>query len=379
MQPYLKKNPLAQIALIFLLVEGFLFAGMWGIRQFVSIDLQQDDASLYMGVPREENPWLEPWQRWDTTHYQAIASGGFDSFETAYFTPPLYPALMSWTAPLFGGNTMASGLFISGLAFLGCLLVVHSLSLDEFGSEERSVRTVIYLAIYPAAFFLAAAYNESLFLLAVLLCFLFMRRGQWLPAGLAALLAFLTRIPGIFLAVPLAYAGWQAWQKGNRKGWQSLAVMTLGTAGWYAYQWFILGEAPTAILEAQSKRGGYLSLPGLNLVEAVRRILEGRLAAINSLELFFTLAFIILTIIVWKKLPRVYGLYAACLMLFFLMRMGYPHPLVAMVRYTMEIFPVFFLFAEWGGRRGANRLIVYPFLVGLLFFSAQFASWGWVG
>ena len=376
---FVKKNPLAQIVLIFLVVEGFIFAWMWGIRQFVTIDLRQDDTSLYLGVPREENHWLEPWQRWDTTHYQAIAIGGFDAFETAYFTPPLYPALMGWTAPLFGGNTLVSGLFISGLAFLGCLLLMYRLSMDEFDNRERSLRTVVYLALYPAAFFLAAAYNESLFLLSVLLCFLFMRRGQWLYAGLAALLASLTRIPGIFLAVPLAYAAWQAWKKGDRKGWIPLLVMGLGMAGWYAYQWFVLGEAPTAILEAQGKRGGHLSLPGLNLVEAVRRIFEGRLAAANAMELFFTLAFLLLTILVWKRLPRVYGLYAACLMLFFLSRMGSPHPLVGMVRYTMEICPVFFLFGDWGSRKGINRLIVYPFLAGLLFFSAQFASWGWVG
>ncbi|MFC2063914.1 hypothetical protein ACFLXB_02330 [Chloroflexota bacterium] len=379
MQSFLKKNPLTQIVLIFLVVEGFLFSWMWAIRQFAITDLQMVDASLYMGIPREENPWLEPWQRWDTTHYQAIARDGFESFETAYFTPPLYPALMDWTAPIFGGNTMASGLFISGLSFLGSLLVIYRLSLDEFGSGELSLRTAFYTAIYPGAFFLAAAYNESLFLLTVLLCFLFMRRGQWLPAGFAALLAFLTRIPGIFLVIPLAYAGWKAWRRGDRKGWVSLIVMGLGTAVWYTYQWFVLGAAPTAILEAQEKRGGYMTLPGLNLLEAGRRILEGWLAPINAIELFFTLVFIILTILVWKKLPRVYGLYAVSLMLFFLMRMGYPHPLVGMMRYTMEIFPVFFLFAEWGGRQGSNRTIVYPFLAGLLFFSAQFASWGWVG
>ena len=376
---YFKKNPSAQIVLIFLVVEGFLFAWMWGIRQFVMPDLLQVDSSLYKGVAVEENPWLEPWQRWDTTHYQAIAENGFDAFDTAYFTPPLYPMLMGWIAPLFGGNTLASGLFISGLAFLGCLLTAYKLSEEVFKEQDRSLRTVLYLAIYPAAFFLAAAYNESLFLLFAMLCFLYIHRKRWMLAGLAALAAFLTRIPGIFLVVPLAYAAWQAWKEGDRRGWQSLGVMGLGMVAWYAYQWFVLGAAPTAILEAQSKRGGYLTFPGLNLVEAVKRIVQGSLVFANTMELVFTLAFIILTIIAWKKLPRVYGLYAICLMLFFLSRMGSPHPLVGMVRYTMEIFPVFFLLGGWGKRTGINRLIVYSFLAGLLFFSAQFASWGWVG
>ena len=45
---------------------------------------------------------------------------------------------------------------------------------------------------------------------------------------------------------------------------------------------------------------------------------------------------------------------------------GYPHQLMGMMRYTMEIFGDSFFLLEWGGRRGANRNIVYPFLAGLL-------------
>ena len=150
---------------------------------------------------------------------------------------------MGWTALAFWRKHDSQRIVHLGAVFFRQPVVIYRLSLDEFGSGELAQRTTFYTAIYPGAFFLAAAYNESLFLLTVLLCFLFMRRGQWLSAGFAALLAFLTRIPGIFLVVPLAYAGWQAWRREERKGWVSLVVMGLGTIGWYTYQWFILGAA----------------------------------------------------------------------------------------------------------------------------------------
>jgi hypothetical protein len=50
-----------------------------------------------------------------------------------------------------------------------------------------------------------------------------------------------------------------------------------------------------------------------------------------------------------------------------------------MARYVLEIFPVFLLLAVWGSKAWINRLILYLSVLGLLFLSAQFAIWGWVG
>jgi hypothetical protein len=212
-----------------------------------------------------------------------------------------------------------------------------------------------------------------------MLCLYFIRKENWVWAGVLAGLATLTRIPGLLLLVPIGFAAWQAWKNGSRRGWLAIAMMGLVSGGYYLYQWIGLGQPITTNLAALNQRGGYLTLPGLNIIEAVRRISIGQLVAENSIELLFTLAFIVFTILAWKKLPRIYGLYAAGLMLFFLARMGYPQPLISMLRYTFEIFPVFLLFAGWGGKPGWHRLILYLSWLGLLYFSAQFAIWGWVG
>jgi hypothetical protein len=377
--PKIKLPSFARILLLFLVVETLLLTWAWGVRRLMPNHYPEAAGGLYKGVAQETNPWLEPWQRWDTTHYQAIAERGYSAFDTAYFTPPVYPFLMWGLAPLFGGNTLASGLFISGLAFLGCLLAFHRLALLEFGEETSAMRAAVYLAIYPAAFFLVAAYSESIFFLFAILCLFFIRKENWLAAGLFGGLASLTRIPGVFLLLPMGYAAWQAWKKGSSSSWSSLLVMGSELVIYYSYQWFYLGQPPTAILAAQSQRGGYLTFPGLNILESTRRLINGPLESTNTFELFFTAIFIGFTILVWKKLPRVYGLYAASLMFFFLARMGNPEPLISMIRYTFEIFPVILLFSVWGSKPVVNRVILYGSWIGLLFFTAEFAIWGWVG
>lgn len=365
---------------IFFVTWIFLWGWMGLIRRIYPVDISPNIILRpYMGVMPETNPWLEVWQRWDTLHYQAIAGRGYTAFDTALFTPPLYPLLMRLVSPLFGGNTLASGLLISSLAFLGCLIVFYSLACLELPEQNDALRTVMYLAFFPTAFFLAAAYSESLFLLAALLSFYAVRKRQWMQAGLFGGLAALTRTPGLFIIFPLAWAAWEAWRTGDRLGWLAPVFASLGAVIYPLYVWIGLGLQPTAILNALNKRGGYATLPGLNLIESINRILHGQLVEENLAELIFSLFFIVLTVFIWRKLPRVYGIYSVTFMLLFLARFGYPQPLIGMVRYVLEIFPAFMVLAVWGRKAWVNRMILYLFWLGLLFFSAQFAIWGWVG
>jgi hypothetical protein len=67
------------------------------------------------------------------------------------------------------------------------------------------------------------------------------------------------------------------------------------------------------------------------------------------------------------------------MLIFLLSRMGHPQPLVSMARYVLEIFPAFMVLAIYGKHPILRRVIFYIFTTGLLFMSAQFALWGWVG
>jgi hypothetical protein len=368
-----------KILILFLVVRILLGVWMWGIRQLYNSDPAGITAALYKGVPVETNSWLEPWQRWDTPQYQAIATRGYTAFDTALFTPPLFPFLMGKLAPVFGGDTLASGLLIAGLAFLACLLAIFQIARYEFHDEGVAFRAVLFLAVFPTAFFLSAAYSEALFLAGALLSLYNARKQHWIAAGLWGAMAALTRITGPLLVVPLAFAAWQARENGNWRAWLAPLITTLGALIFPIYVQVGLHQSPIAILTASTTRGGRLTIPGWNLFEATSRILKGQLVEENLIELFFTVLFIVLIIFLWKKLPRLYGIYSVTLMLFFLARLGSPQPLVSMERYVLEIFPAFLLLADWGRPAWANRLVLYLSLLGLLFFSAQFAIWGWVG
>ena len=97
------------------------------------------------------------------------------------------------------------------------------------------------------------------------------------------------------------------------------------------------------------------------------------------MDLFFTILFIFGTILVWRRLPRVYGIYCATFMLVYLARYADTYPLLSMTRYVLALFPVFMALPLIDNSPWTKRLIIYVSMLGLLFLSAQFAIWGWVG
>ncbi len=374
-----RKIPYRQIALLLSCFYLLIWGWMWTVRRIFPDNPPTIHEEMYKGVKIETHPWLEVWQRWDVPHYQAIAERGYQAFETALFTPPLFPALIRLLTPVFNGNTLVAGLFVSALALWTGMVGLYQLAMLEWGKEQDAFRVLLMMISFPTAFFLAAPYNESVYLAGAILSLYHVQRGNWRTAGLWGAWAALARITGVLLILPLSYAAWQAWRQGQRKAWYAPGITALGALAFPVYVWIFLGKAPTEILRANYARGGYLTIPGLNLLEAIIRIQKGMLLEENILELFFLLLFILFTPLIFKHLPRIYGIYSLTLLIFFLSRMGFPQPLVSASRYVIEIFPAFMLLAIWGRAPHIRYLILAFSWFGLLFLSAQFAIWGWAG
>ena len=64
---------------------------------------------------------------------------------------------------------------------------------------------MLYLTLFPSAFFLFAGYTEALFLALAIWCVVVARRGGWWQAGVLGLLASLTRQVGLLLIIPYLY------------------------------------------------------------------------------------------------------------------------------------------------------------------------------
>lgn len=369
-----------------LMVFALGLATLWGWMRFIHwllpIDLSPDPALRpHMGVAPETHPWLSLWQRWDTLHYQAIAGQGYAAFDTSLFTPPLYPFLMRVFGAALGGNTLLGGWIVSLLFCAAALTAFYRLAQFELKDEILARRAVAYLALFPTAFFLFAPYTESLFMLGSAMCLLTLREKNWLAAGAWGALAASARLTGAVLFLPVAWCAWQAWgEKRVWMPWLAAAFVAAASIAFPLYAWLGLGTSILAPFEAQSQRfhGGF-AFPGVNIIAALRQAFSGNFPITNLLDVFFTLLFIWLGVLVWKRLPRVYGIYHWAYMALYLTRIADVYPLLSMARYVLALFPAFFVLAQYGENPVTRRVIVYASIPGALFLSAQFAIWGWVG
>lgn len=332
----------------------------------------------YVGVQVSDSQVLEPWQRWDTLHYQAIAERGYAAFVGALFTPPLFPGLMRVLAPLLGGDTLLAGIIVGNAAYLLGLIAFYHYALHESKDLETSRRSLIYLALFPAAFFFLAAYTESLFLLTASIALLMTHKKRWILAGLAGGLAAATRLTGAVLLIPLAYAALVEPRK--LRPWLAPLGTAVGAAVLPLYTWLVLNQPPWTPILVQSNRfhGGF-SFPGANVLATIQRIGAGLAYPADYWDLAFMLLFVALAVPVWRRLSRVSAVFYLSFLGLYLVREAGVQPLIGTPRYVLIMLPAFIVLGSMGRNPWVNRLILYPSLALLLFMAGQFAIWGWVG
>jgi Gpi18-like mannosyltransferase len=329
-----------------------------------------EDVFPYRGVRAESSLWLSLWQRFDTNWYLEIAQRGYSNTDgsTAFF--PLYPLLIRGIGFLVGNDLLAA-LLLSNAALLGALVWFYRLGLDLF--EPAAVRRAMaYLVIFPTSFFLFAGYTESVFLFFALAAFWTAGRGKWVWTAILGALAAWTRLQGVLLVLPLAYLWWA--QAGRRRWRDALVLLAIPLATGV----FFLSTRSAMTTDLQTVWQARFLWPWQNVWAAVSRLAGGAGSAADGLNLGCVILFTGLGIWGWKRLPRAWSLYYWLLLLAPLFRMNAAQPLVSMSRYGIVLFPAFYLLGSAGKNPWVNRLIVYAGILAVLYFSAQFFSWGWV-
>jgi Gpi18-like mannosyltransferase len=379
----------------------FIFLGVrilltvWGglIMIFLPPPVELDEALRpYLGEPVLHEGvagWLlGPWQRFDTMRYLALAQEGYTDPNSVF--PPLYPllirgvgGLMDGLLPLPAGTPyLLAALLIANLAALGFLILLHHITTQEMNGATAT-RAVLYLAVFPTAFFLFAAYTESLFLLLMLGAIWAARQDRPVAAGLLGFLAAMTRLTGWVLFIPLVYEYLRRREfDWRRVQWPGLALLLPPVAGLLFFAWRgAAGLAPLSDIYRQYwfQTTGF---PGVDMVTSLATILTGSGVRAGELTLIFDflcgLFLIIMTVLVFRRLGGTYGLTCLMLLLFMFLPTSELKPLYSFSRYALAFFPVFMLLGEWGRNPWINRLIFYPSVALLLYFSGQFFIWGWV-
>lgn len=326
-------------------------------------------------------PLLGAWQRWDTLWYLLIATRGYAPDDSTIYRPPLYPLLMRLTGDVLGGQAMLGGLVVSTMAYLLALWLFYRLTAWEL-DEATARRSVVYLALFPTAFFFLAGYAESLFLLFSVASFYAARRGRWGLAGVAGLLASVARLQGSIVLLPLIVE--YVHQRGFSRRLLSrdllgLAAVPLGMIAFMAYVYGVVG-ADSPLTPFQLVRGTlyHLTWPGQALWDGVWVIVTGQFFYADVLDLASIVLFMVLTVVALRRLPLAYSVYMAVSLWIILSRTGFPQPLISASRLVLPLFPGFMVLGLWGRNPWVHRLIVYPSLLLLLILTGIFAAWGWV-
>jgi hypothetical protein len=332
--------------------------------------------------------FAETFAAWDSGWYFDIARRGYywsPSGQSSLAFFPLYPLLMRALAWPFGGGERA--LWLSGIAlaylclFLG-LTVLHRLTASHFGGREVARRTVLYLAVFPFAYFFTQVYTESLFLLTCVaaVAAAFERRWGW--AGVCGALAALTRPNGILVAVPLGLVALAGRPRAGELARRAAALLPvpLAFAGFCAFAYRLSGD-PLSWLRAQEQWGYSVgNRPWVELMRLVDGIdhsglygyfFSHPLAAYYFLHGVVALVFVALTPSVFTRLGTPLGAYVAVSL--YLPLSG--NALEGIGRYAATLFPVFILLGTLVRSRRVHEALLVSCALLLSLLSALFVTW----
>jgi hypothetical protein len=348
-----------------------LLVGLWiwlaGLVMYVVVTLV---AWMPFGDAPDLPKAYQAWYRWDTVWYTIIADSGYgyDKRSAAFF--PLYPLLVRGANHLLPGGSFEAALIVSILTCFVALVMVHRLATEILG-PELGKRTAFYLLIFPTGFYLAAAYNESLFIALAAGSLYCMRRQHWWLAGVLAGFASGTRVAGVLLSLAFLYEYLR--QRGFRPlriRWDLLwiALTPAGLVLYALYLWRAFGD-PLYFEKMQANwfHAGFQA-PWTTLRDVTKMALTthpvlGADSVRNIINLSTAVGVLIMLAI---ALDREWGLGKdqAYLVIFsvgiILMPLLNPirtyYPLSSMWRFALECTPVFMVLAKWGRSARFDRV-----------------------
>jgi hypothetical protein len=369
------------------------------------------------------NLLVAPAARWDAVWFLSVAQDGYaQGASEAFF--PLYPALVAVAGALLG-SAPAGAIAVSLACLAGAVYLLHRLVALDFGREVAAT-TVTLLALSPVAFFLSAAYSESLFLVLSVGAVLAARNDRWWAAGALGALAACTRSAGVVLAVPLALMylygprGAGAWEacggRVRRHGADAVRALRprfpvradalavgLVPLGLLAYCGLLAlyGQDPLAPFAAQEAWLRAFAGPfvgawdgAVAALQGTRQVLSGTrepvlfnaaggdpfMVAGHNLHLFAWLVAALVALVgAARRLPAAYTAYAAAALALPLSWPVGPQPLMSLPRFLLVVWPLWLWLALWAHRRpGRRRVAMALCAAGLVISTGLFATWHWI-
>lgn len=347
---------LTEILLLFLVSRGVLTTV--GV---LSITIIGRRTGRRLEWEHPSSSWLDIWGQWDTGWYLDIAKNWYAAeahyqsyCNYAFF--PLYPTLIKLLGAVIG-NYYYAGLIISNVSLLGAAILLYKLvKLDH--DQEVALRSVKYMFIWPTSFILSGVLSEALFLILVIGCFYYARKGKWLSACIAGFFLSLTRVPGVYVGIPLLYdymKGKNFRLKSIRIDILALALLPLGLLVFCVYNYYLTGDFLAFVHIQQSAWRHHFDNP-------IKTLVNGMFGSAGSPRIivaaWFTSITMVFLAIFYRRVPTSYLLFCFISLLLPLVK-----GLGSMPRYTVVLFPVFILFAQLGKDKKADTAFTIIFSV----------------
>lgn len=276
----------------------------------------QPPTEAYLG----KNLSLATWIRWDAWWYLSVVERGYwfdpdGKSNVAFF--PLFPLLVRALDAVVG-NQVVAGLLVANAAALAAVIAFWAW-VREAAGPAAAERAVLWLLVFPFSFFFHTIYAESLFFLFVTCAFLAGGRGRWPLAGLCGGLAAATRPMGVLLFPAFAWALLRARRSAGIRASDvaGLLLVPAGLVAYAVYLWAAFGN-PLAFWDAhaagwrvrfQWDLAGYWRETYWILTRGPR--IQGYTQLLDSLRVILPIAFIALTVAVFRRLGTPAGLYTA--------------------------------------------------------------------
>jgi hypothetical protein len=336
------REPLAIYAAVAVVLVGVVWAATeGGLVDFYGVTPPNYTGSWLLGG----------WFRFDAGWYDIIARNGYSyagpdlQAPVAFF--PAYPLVLRALHAVTGLPVPLLGTLVTMAAGAGAVVLFHRWCALRCG--PRVARTaVVVLVVYPYAWYLfGAVYADALFLVAALGAFVLVERDHTVWAGVVGAVATATRPVGVALVlglVAVVLMRRHVLEKGDgrwplrvdlrrlRPGDAGVLLSTAGLLGWMGYLGVTFGN-PLAFQAVQQAPGwdqgsgprtwfklGFLErmtqlpgdlrqwLAGTGGIDAWKEVLYNTGLLLQAVLMG---VFIVLLVVVWRRIGWAYVVYAA--------------------------------------------------------------------
>ncbi|MCW4005923.1 MAG: mannosyltransferase family protein [Candidatus Bathyarchaeota archaeon] len=323
---------------------------------------------------------LSMFNRWDAPHYVDIARDWYvNAGDAANFIVffPLYPVCVRLVTFDFAYASL-SALLVANLSSLVAFVYLYKLAVHEF-SEGVAVKAVLFLSLFPTAYFLSAPYTEGLFFALTIASIYYARLGKWQLAGMLGLLSALTRIAGLLLLPTLLveYLHQKRWKPKNFDCKALWAALPLTGFLMYLGINYQATANPFMFLEIQRDHWNNVFAPLTGLTQAYSWAVSGAYPANVTIGVapivFGVFGLLMVGLGVWRRLRPVYLVY-----MFLSWGLAVSTSWwISVPRYIMALFPMFMLLGLVAKREITVAVIAGVFVVGLCYFTGLFAVGQW--